>query len=251
MWFFINMKKFFQIVFVFYFLISCKSDSNVIESTKENTQPKKIEAVTDVDEEIISSNSVPPKEKGNFKKTNLVELIHLDPTLKLDIRYATKNNFLGKRVYKQARAFLQKDAAYQLINAHKELKKLGFGILVYDGYRPWSVTKVFWDLTPSNKKNFVANPKKGSKHNRGCAVDISLFNLQTGNPVIMPSDFDAFGKSAYSNFKGGTKQSRTMRDLLISKMTLFGFQVEKNEWWHFNYKDWRSYKIENIPFEKL
>jgi len=125
-----------------------------------------------------------PREKGTFRPADLVEIVSLDPTIKLDIRYATPNNFVGRPVYTEARAFLQRPAAEALVRAHRSVRDKGYGLLVFDGYRPWSVTKLFWDVTPRLKRDFVANPKKGSKHNRGCAVDLSLYDLRTGREVV-------------------------------------------------------------------
>jgi D-alanyl-D-alanine dipeptidase len=122
----------------------------------------------------------PPREPGTFLKSDLVELIKRDPTIKLDIRYATTNNFLGTPVYTQPRAFLQRPAAEALLRAHRELKVHGYGLIIHDGYRPWYVTKIFWDATPDDKKTFVADPAEGSKHNRGCAVDLSLIRFEDG-----------------------------------------------------------------------
>src|SRR5512134_3839711 len=134
----------------------------------------------------------PPREKGVFREPDLVELVALDPTIKLDIRYATASNFVGRPVYDQARAFLQRPAAEALVRAHRALGEKGYGLLVFDAYRPWRVTKLFWDVTPPAQRDFVANPRKGSKHNRGCAVDLSLYDLRTGEEVPMPSAYDDF-----------------------------------------------------------
>lgn len=127
----------------------------------------------------------PPHETGTFKASDLVELIKLDTSIRLDIRYATNNNLAGKTIYREARAFMQRPAAEALVNVNKELKSLGYGLLVFDGYRPWSVTKIFWDMTPAENKKFVANPKQGSRHNRGCAVDLSLYEIVSGKEVQM------------------------------------------------------------------
>jgi D-alanyl-D-alanine dipeptidase len=192
----------------------------------------------------------PPVEKGNFKRTDLVELKKLDASIKLDIRYATRNNFTGKPVYTQARAFLQWPAAEAVLKANHALKPLGYGLMVFDGYRPWSVTKIFWDITPNNKK-FVADPKIGSRHNRGCAVDLTLYDLKTGKEIQMTSTYDEMSERSYPNYKGGTVQQRKMRDLLRTKMEEQGFTVFPEEWWHFDYKDWKSYPIGNIPFSAI
>jgi D-alanyl-D-alanine dipeptidase len=193
----------------------------------------------------------PPREQGNFRKPDLVELIKLDPTIKLDIRYATTNNFLGTPVYTQARAFLQRPAAEALVRANRELKPHGYGLIIHDGYRPWYVTKIFWDATPNDKKIFVADPATGSNHNRGCAVDLSLYDLKTGKEVKMPSGYDEMSHRAYADYPGGTAAERARRDLLRRVMEKQGFTVYPEEWWHFDYKDWKQYPILNVKFEDL
>jgi len=180
-----------------------------------------------------------------------VELVLLDPTIRLDIRYATAGNLVGRPVYAQARAFLQRPAAAALVRAHRSLADEGYGLLVFDGYRPWSVTKRFWQLTPRAQHAFVADPKKGSKHNRGCAVDLTLFDLATGREVEMPSAYDETTERASPAYTGGTADQRSRRDLLRRAMEREGFSVEPNEWWHFNYKDWREYPLLDIPFERM
>jgi D-alanyl-D-alanine dipeptidase len=193
----------------------------------------------------------PPHEKGAFKKGELVEIVKMDTSIHLDIRYATGNNFAGRPVYNQARAFLQKPAAEALVRVNNELKDLGYGLTVFDGYRPWSVTKLFWDITPEENKKFVANPKNGSRHNRGCAVDLTLYELATGKEVAMPGDYDEMSERSYPDYTGGTTEQRRLRDLLRSKMEANGFTVYNVEWWHFDYGDWKSYRIENISFEDI
>jgi D-alanyl-D-alanine dipeptidase len=193
----------------------------------------------------------PPQETGDFLPADLVELVALDPSVKLDIRYASSDNFLGRPFYRQARAYLQRPAAEALVRAHKRLEKDGYGILVHDGYRPWSVTKAFWDATPANKKDFVANPARGSRHNRGCAADITLYDRQTGQVVEMTSGYDEMTERAYPDFTGGTPRQRKLRDLLRAAMEAEGYMVYEYEWWHFDYKDWRRYRIGNLSFEAL
>jgi len=188
-----------------------------------------------------------------FAKThNLVELGKLYPSLKLDIRYATKNNFLGYPVYKEAKAFLQEEIAHALLDIDEDLKKDGYGLLIFDGYRPWSVTKIFWDETPIEKKNFVADPEKGSNHNRGSAVDLSLYDLKTGKEINMTCGFDEFSERAYPSYSGGTTEERKMRDYLISKMEKSRlFKVNAYEWWHFDYIDYEKYPILDLTFEEI
>ncbi len=193
----------------------------------------------------------PPVEAGPFRTPDLVELQTLDATLRLDIRYATANNFAGRAVYPEARAFLQRPAAEALVRVHRALATAGYGLLIFDGYRPWRVTKLFWDITPPARREFVANPARGSKHNRGCAVDLSLYYLATGGEVAMPSDYDEMSPRAYPTYDGSTAQARARRDLLRAAMEHEGFTVEANEWWHFNYKDWTAYPILDIPFSAL
>lgn len=193
----------------------------------------------------------PPQEQGTFRKPDLVELVKLDPTIKLDIRYATTNDFLGTPVYTQARAFLQRPAAEALLRAHRELKTHGYGLIIHDGYRPWYVTRIFWDATPDDKKIFVADPAKGSVHNRGCAVDLSLYDLKTGEEVKMPSGYDEMTDRAYSDYAGGTADERALRALLRHAMEKQGFTVNPTEWWHFDYKDWKQYPILNVRFEDM
>jgi D-alanyl-D-alanine dipeptidase len=200
---------------------------------------------------ITSCVSRPPHETGTFKTTDLVELVKLDSSIHLDIRYATSNNLEGRPVYTEARAFLQKPAAEALVLVNKDLKQLGYGLLIFDGYRPWSVTKLFWDLTPKKDKIFVANPKEGSKHNRGCAADLSLYEIATGKEVQMTGVYDEMSERSYPNYTGGTAEQRKMRDLLRSKMEAHGFSVYEYEWWHFDFSDWKSYRIGNIQFSDI
>lgn len=193
----------------------------------------------------------PPHEDGRFRPSDLVELITLDPTIKLDIRYATRNNFLGEPVYTQARAFLQRPAAEAVARASAALRPYGYGLIIHDGYRPWYVTKIFWDATPNPQKIFVADPKEGSKHNRGCAVDLSLYDLATGQEVDMPSGYDEMTERAYANYTGGTADQNARRALLHTTMLQQGFLQNPTEWWHFDYEDWKQYSIGNTRFEEL
>lgn len=197
----------------------------------------------------VSAQSVPPKE-GNKREARLVELTTLDNTIKLDIRYATSDNFVGRPVYPEARAFLQKPAAKALVRVHKKLRDQGLGLVIFDGYRPWTITKLFWDVVPEDKRKFVADPAKGSKHNRGCAVDLSIFDLKTGKLVDMPSGYDEFTERSSPDYKGGTEKQRANRELLRKLMEAEGFTVNPNEWWHFDYKNWQDYAIYDISFDE-
>jgi D-alanyl-D-alanine dipeptidase len=195
--------------------------------------------------------ATPPAPRGDERPSDLVELVTLDPTIRLDIRYATDQNFLSEPVYTQARAFLQRPAAEALVRAHRGLRARGLGLLIHDGYRPWYVTKMFWDATPSDKHDFVADPAEGSKHNRGCAVDLTLYDIKTGKAVQMPSLYDEMSPRAYSDYAGGTARQRELRELLRQAMEVEGFTVLPEEWWHFDYRDWPSYAVQNDTFESL
>ena len=193
------------------------------------------------------AQNAPPKE-NNKREAHLVELITLDNTIKLDIRYATDDNFVGRAVYPEGRAFLQKPAATAVVKVHRKLKKKGFGLVIFDGYRPWTITKLFWEVVPEDKRKFVADPAKGSKHNRGCAVDLSIYDLRTGKLLEMPSGYDEFTERASPNYTGGTDMQRANRDMLRDLMEDEGFTVNPNEWWHFDYKNWQDYAIYDISF---
>jgi D-alanyl-D-alanine dipeptidase len=193
----------------------------------------------------------PPKENGEFRQPDLVELIKLDPTILLDVRYATTNNLFGTVFYSEPRAFLQRPAAESLVRVNRKLKPLGYGLLVHDAYRPWYVTKVFWDATPADKKLFVADPSQGSRHNRGCAVDITLYDLKTKQPIEMVSTYDETTDRAYPDYPGGTSLQRWHRDLLRTAMEAEGFKVYPAEWWHFDFNDWQKYPILNVRFDQI
>src|SRR5438445_1070616 len=196
------------------------------------------------------SQNAPPKEE-NKREADLIELTQLSKTIKLDIRYATANNFVGRAVYPEARAFLQRPAAEALVRVHKELKKKGLGIVIYDGYRPWTITKLFWEVVREDQRKYVADPAKGSKHNRGCAVDLGIYDLKTGKAILMPSGFDEFTERASPDYKGGTDEERSNRDMLRRMMEAEGFIVNPNEWWHFDFKDWQEYAIYDIAFSEI
>jgi D-alanyl-D-alanine dipeptidase len=193
----------------------------------------------------------PPVQNAALHKPDLVELALLDSTIKLDIRYASANNFLSTPLYSEARAFMQRPAAEAVVRANRFLKPYGYGLLIHDAYRPWYVTKIFWDATPDDKKIFVADPSEGSRHNRGCAVDLSLYDLATGRPVEMVGVYDEMSERSYPGYVGGTSLQRWHRELLRTAMEREGFGVYTFEWWHFDYKDWREYPILNLTFNQI
>lgn len=234
-------------VFVFFAIVAFGQQS-VPDASQQNFHITPLKPVDELRREAVSAQ--PPHEEGK-KPSDLVEVRKLDPGIHLDIRYASSNNFMQTPFYTQSRAFLQRPAAEALVRADKELHKDGYGILIHDAYRPWYVTKMFWDATPDDKKKFVADPSKGSMHNRGCAADVSLYDLKTGKEVPMPSGYDEMSDRAYPNYTGGTADERQRRDLLRRVMEKNNFTVYEFEWWHFDYANCTSWPIGNTPFEKL
>jgi len=199
----------------------------------------------------VLAQTGPPVEAGPFRTPDLAELTVLEPGIRLDVRYARSDNFLGVPVYKEARAFLQRPAAEAVARVHRKLAEKGYGLMIFDGYRPWAVTKAFWDATPAEKKLFVANPARGSRHNRGCSVDLTLYHLDTGKAADMGAGYDEMSPRSYVTWEGGTKEQIDRRDLLRGAMEREGFFVYPWEWWHFDFKDWHDYPLLDVPFERL
>lgn len=195
-----------------------------------------------------AAHAVLPAAPAGALPSDLVDLAALDPTLQVQLRYATADNFLGEPVYPaDARARLQRPAAEALVRAQRALGAQGLGLVVLDAYRPWSVTKLFWDATPPAQREFVADPDKGSRHNRGCAVDLTLCDLATGQSIEMPSDYDEFTPRAYPDYPGGSSRQRHYRELLRRTMEAEGFAVYAREWWHFDYRGWQRYAVLDEP----
>lgn len=179
----------------------------------------------------------------------LVEIKKAIPNIKLDIRYATKNNFMQQVMYKQARAFARRPVVAALKKIQNELNKKGYGLKIFDGYRPYAITVEFYKK--ASDKNFVANPAKGSKHNRGCAVDLTLINLKTGKELVMPTPYDSFSAAAAAKYEKVSPEAKKNRDFLIAIMAKYQMNVLENEWWHYDFSNWKSYDLMDIPFEKL
>jgi D-alanyl-D-alanine dipeptidase len=195
--------------------------------------------------------AAPPVETAEKLPSDLVEVTSLEPGIKRDIRYAGANNFMGIPLYETPAAYLQRPAAEALVRIHRALAVHGYGLLVHDAYRPWSVTWMFWEATPAEARIFVADPAEGSRHNRGCAVDLTLYDLKTGQPVEMPSRYDEFSTRAYADFVGGTTKQRALRSVLRQAMEADGFMVLPDEWWHFDYRDFARYPIGTKTFTEL
>ena len=225
-------------------------DRNFIEPRDGNTF--KVELDKNIEEYISDAlKATPPEEKGDFREPNLVDVTTVLDNVKLDIRYATTNNFLNAPTYSEGKSFLHRPAVMALNEANKRFNKMGYGILVHDAYRPWYVTKVFWDATEGDERNFVANPDNGSIHNRGSAIDLTLYELESGKVIKMVGTYDEMSERSYPDYMGGTALERWHRKLLRHVMEDSGFKVIYNEWWHFDHEDWQKYPILNQTFDEL
>jgi D-alanyl-D-alanine dipeptidase len=182
---------------------------------------------------------------GSEDTAPLVNAAREVPGLQLDLRYATKNNFLGQQVYPDgARCLLLPDTARRLAGAARAVEARGYRLRVYDCYRPRSVQWEMWKIFP--KPGYVADPRKGSNHNRGAAVDLTLA-LPDGGPVEMPTDFDSFTVAAHHGYDGGTAASRRHREILREAMTAQGFRPNRMEWWHYDLPDAGRYPVLEVP----
>lgn len=188
---------------------------------------------------------------GPAAVAQLVELQKLDPSIKLDVRYASDNNFMGRVLYPQARVFLVRPAALALVRAQKAFVDKGVGLVLFDGYRPWEITRQMWEQTPEEKKQYVADPSKGSRHNRGCAVDCSLVDLKTGQPLEMPSEYDDFTERAHPGWSGATVTAQKNAARLRAGLEAVGFRIYPYEWWHFDFQGYEKYPVLNVPFQQL
>ncbi len=215
-------------------------------------QPFRIQPERPVSQlEVEARLASPPPKAAGARSSALVDLATLDPTLGFDIRYAGSNNFMGTPFYRQAKAYLQRPAAEALLAAHRSLRSSGFGVMVFDAYRPWYVTWMFWEATPENLRRFVADPSEGSRHNRGAAVDVTLYDLESGRPAAMGTDYDEFTERAYPDYPDLTAEERSNRDRLRAAMEAAGFTVYPYEWWHFDFRGAADYPILNLTFEEL
>ena len=193
----------------------------------------------------------PPDEPAPKRTSDLVSVPSLDSTIRRDTIYASRRNLLGIPIYERGGAFLQRPAAEALVRVSRGLKAKGYGLLITDAYRPWYATKMFWDATPPEDHNFVADPSQGSLHNRGCAVDLTLYDLKTGRQVEMTGRIDEMSARSFPTYAGGTSRQRWLRDLLRAEMEKQGFTVYTDEWWHFDYRDWPAYGIGTATYSEL
>lgn len=192
--------------------------------------------------EITANSPVPDA-------ASLVDIHSINPNIVLDIRYATTNNFLEQQLYPVAKCALRKEVAEQLSKVQNDLEEIGLGLKVFDCYRPLSVTKQMWEVLPDSR--YVANPAKGSRHNRGAAVDVSLVDLKTGIELEMPTDYDDFSQKAWRNYEGNEPQVKRNSDLLASMMKKHGFEPLITEWWHFDFEGWEKFSVLDISLENI
>ncbi len=190
-----------------------------------------------------------PVDPAATARSDLVDLARFDPRLRFDIRYATPANFMGRVLYPVARAVLQRPVAEALSRVQTRAEAERYGLVIFDAYRPWRITKAMWDQTPPDKREFVATPATGSRHNRGCSVDLSLH--RQGVEVVMPSPYDDFTPAAYRSNTNAPAEAVAASRMLEDWMVAEGFVPLANEWWHYDWAEWRRYPIMDVPLEDV
>lgn len=180
---------------------------------------------------------------------DLVDLARFDPRLRFDIRYATPDNFMGRVLYPIARAVAQRPVAEALARVQTRAEAAGYGLLIFDAYRPWRITRAMWEATAPEQREFVADPRTGSRHNRGCSIDLSLH--KGGIEVTMPSPYDDFTPAAYRSNLAAPSEALAASRLLEGWMVAEGFVPLANEWWHYDWAEWRRFPIMDVPLEDV
>ncbi len=191
----------------------------------------------------------PPVDPGANLPPDLVDLARFDPRLAFDIRYAGAANFMGRALYPIARAVAQRPVAEALSRVQTLAEAVGYGLLIFDAYRPWRITRAMWEQTPPAQREFVADPATGSRHNRGCSIDLSLH--RKGREVAMPSPYDDFTPAAYRSNTAAPPEALALSRMLESWMIAEGFVPLANEWWHYDWAEWRRYPILDVPLEDV
>jgi D-alanyl-D-alanine dipeptidase len=182
-------------------------------------------------------------------RKELIDLSKFIPGIVLDIRYATENNFTGERIYTLAKAYARRPVAEALQKVQQDLGRIGLGIKIFDAYRPYKATVRFYEVYRDT--TYVASPYRGSRHNRGCAIDLTLIDVKTGKELKMPTEYDSFRKEAWPSTKIKDPEATANREMLINSMEKHGFRVNSSEWWHFDFIGYRKYEILDIDFEEL
>ena len=198
---------------------------------------------------VINDTSFYKQEIERDSLNKLVDLEKFIPLIKLDIKYATKDNIVHTKVYNKPKAFLRLPAAYALKKIQTELNKKGLGLKIFDAYRPYSVTILFYEKIKDT--DYVASPWQGSRHNRGCAVDVTIINLETGKELEMPTKIDDFTLKAHPDYKDLTDSVKKNRTLLLNVMKKYGFEQFPTEWWHFDFSGWANYFLMDLKFDDL
>jgi zinc D-Ala-D-Ala dipeptidase len=216
-------------------IILCVWSINLVAQNKYGLSPMKMDAY----KKSLLSNP----------EYELVDLEKFIPGLKLEIRYATTNNFTGKKIYQLARAYSRKPVAEALKKIQADLKKQGLALKIFDGYRPYSATVMFYETY--HDTTYVASPYKGSRHNRGCALDLTIIDVATGKELPMPTEYDSFKKEAWPSTPVSDPIIRKNRKTLIDAMEKHGFKVNASEWWHFDFVGWQKFPVMDIDFEEF
>jgi len=198
---------------------------------------------------VVSDEATYAKLVAHDTDKRLVDVANEVPGIVLDIRYATENNFMKRVLYPEAAAFLRLPAARAIADAQNELRAKGLGLKIHDAYRPYSITKAMWE--PIRNPDYVADPAKGSRHNRGCAVDLTLIRLSDGTELPMPTPYDDFTPRARHDFNDLPADSLANRNLLRETMERHGFVPLESEWWHYDFKGWEKYELMDLEFEAL
>lgn len=194
-----------------------------------------------------------PPQMENYSQVpdwaRLVDIQSINPNIKLEMRYATTNNFFNRKLYPVPRCLLRKEVAQKLSKVQEDFEEMGLGLKVFDCYRPWSVTRQMWEILPDSR--YVANPERGSRHNRGAAVDLTLVDFRTGRELEMPTDFDDFTNKAARDYGGNAPQVRRNSNLLESKMKKYGFEPLMSEWWHFDAVGWQKFSLLDVQLDRV
>ncbi len=209
------------------------------QESKKNPYKLKLVSSTGAYTQVIQKDSL----------KRLLDISKSVPGIVLDIRYATNNNFTHKKVYTSARAFARLKVVRALAAVESELATQGLGLKIFDAYRPYAATLLFWDIIHDSA--YVASPVTGSRHNRGCAIDLTLIDLKTGKELQMPTSFDDFTVKAGASYDLVPQEVKENRQMLIDIMSKYGFSVYPSEWWHFDFKGWKDYELMDLSFEEL
>lgn len=185
---------------------------------------------------------------SNPQPEDLIDIREVLPDVRLDIRYATSNNFTKEVLYPEPRCILRREVAEALVKVQASLQRLNMELVIYDCYRPLSVQRKMWEIVPD--ENFVANPEKGSRHNRGAAVGVGLFD-NYGKRVKMPTEFDDFTEKAHHNNIDLPSEVLVSRQNLRTAMENNGFAALPSEWWHYDYLGWQRYSVLDVPFSQV